>query len=103
MKTKSELKALNCVSIEDLIEEDFGKIGTEERNEFELSCDSFILGEKLKEERLKAGMTQEGLARKICSKKSYISRVENGRTDIQLSTLVRIFQGLGRNIRVAVF
>ena len=36
------------------------------------------------------------------TKKSYISRIENGHTDIQLSTLFRIFQGLGRKVSFTI-
>ena len=54
-------------------------------------------------ERLNAGLTQEELAERIGTKKSFISRVEKGRADIQLSTLVRLFHGLGRHISVRVF
>lgn len=73
--TQEEMNAIGCGSIEDMISEDFGKIGTPERDAFELSCDAFIIGERLKLERIKAGMTQEQLAQKIGTKKSFISRV----------------------------
>ena len=69
-------KKLNLTPIEDLIAEDFGKVGTPERYAFEMECNAFIIGEQLKEERLKAGLTQEELAEKIGTKKSFISRVE---------------------------
>ena len=97
-----ELKTMGCTPIEDLITEDFGVPGTAERDNFENSCEAFIIGEQLKAERLKAGMTQEQLAAKIGTKKSYISRIENGHTDIQLSTLFKIFQGLGRKISFTI-
>lgn len=97
-----ELKTMGCTSIEDLITEDFGVPGTAERDNFENSCEAFIIGEQLKAERLKVGMTQEQLAAKIGTKKSYISRIENGHTDIQLSTLFKIFQGLGRKISFTI-
>ncbi len=96
-------KELNLTPIEDLISEDFGEIGTPERDEFEMECDAFIIGEQLKMERLNAGLTQEELAERIGTKKSFISRVEKGRADIQLSTLVRLFHGLGRHVTVRVF
>ena len=99
---KEDLKKMNMTPIEDLIQEDFGPIGTPERDQFEMECDAFIIGEKLKDERLKAGLTQEQLADKIGTKKSFISRVEKGRADIQLSTLVKLFRGLGRRISVRV-
>ena len=95
-------KKLNLIPIEDLIAEDFGKVGTPERDTFEMECDAFIIGEQLKDERLKAGLTQEELADKIGTKKSFISRVENGKADIQLSTLVKVFRGVGREISVRV-
>ena len=41
-----ELKAIGCTSIEELIAEDFGTLGTEERNAFEASCEAFIIGEQ---------------------------------------------------------
>ena len=88
--------------IEDLITEDFGAVGTPQRDQFEMECDAFIIGEQLKEERRKAGLTQEELAERIGTKKSFISRVERGHTDIQLSTLVKLFHGLGRQVRVRV-
>ena len=62
----------------------------------------FILAERLKEERLKAGLTQEQLAAKIGTKKTYISRIENGKADVQLSTLFRIFEGLGKRVSLTI-
>ncbi len=100
--TKEEMKRLDLTSIEDLITEDFGDEGTPRRVEFEAGCDAFILGECLKEERLKAGLTQEQLAERIGTKKSYISRIENGRADIQVSTLFKIFGGLGKRLSLTV-
>ena len=96
-------KLINITPIEDLITEDFGAVGTPVRDLFEMECDAFVIGEQLKDERLKAGLTQEQLANKIGTKKSFISRVEKGRTDIQLSTLVKLFRGLGRHVSVRVF
>ena len=53
--TREEMKRLNLTPIEDYITEDFGEIGTPSRDEFEAGVDAFILGERLKEERRKAG------------------------------------------------
>mgnify|MGYP000687678695 CR=1 FL=1 len=94
-KKKSKNKQEYIVKEAELIVLDF-------INEFENSCEAFIIGEQLKAERLKAGMTQEQLAAKIGTKKSYISRIENGHADIQLSTLFKIFQGLGRKISFTI-
>ena len=100
MKDNNKTK---LIPIEDLITEDFGAIGSPEREQFEMECDAFIIGEQLKIERQKAGLTQEQLAQRIGTKKSFISRVERGHADIQLTTLVKLFRGLGRQISVRVF
>ncbi len=102
MNNKDIPKNMRLTPIEDLITEDFGEIGTQARDQFEIECDAFVIGEQLKEERIKAGLTQEQLADRIGTKKSFISRVERGHADIQLSTLVKLFQGLGRQISVRV-
>lgn len=87
---------------DDILNIQYGPEGTPERNEFERDAEAFILAERLKEERLKAGLTQEQLAEKIGTKKSYISRIENGKTDVQLSTLYKIFQGLGKRVSLTI-
>lgn len=56
----------------------------------------------LKEERLKARLTQQQLAERIGTKKTYISRLENGKADVKLSTLFRIFEGLGRRVSLTI-
>ncbi len=57
----------------------------------------------LKAARKEANMTQEQLADKIGTKKSYISRLENGNSDVNVSTLYKIFEsGLGRQLRLAI-
>ena len=61
------------------------------------------IGDKIKRFRGFRGMTQEQLADKIGAKKSFISRIENGKTDIQLSTLYRLLEfGLGKTVEVSV-
>ena len=92
-------KYMNITSFEELIELEHGKIGTESRNKYEEGAQMFIVSEMLKSARKEAKMTQEQLAEKAGTKKSYISKIENGKGNIQLSTLIRIFeQGLNRKI-----
>ncbi|MDR6967046.1 DNA-binding XRE family transcriptional regulator [Flavobacterium arsenatis] len=89
----------NIKNFDQLIEAEHGKIGTETRNIYEEKSQMFIISEMLKEARKEAKITQEQLAEKTGTKKSYISRIENGKGNIQLSTLIRIFEvGLGKRI-----
>ena len=100
---KSKKDALmNCTSLDELLNVEFGNVGTVEREEFDRETEAFCLAKTLKEERRRAGLTQEELAEKIGTKKTYISRLENGKADIQLSTLFRIFEGLGRRVSLTI-
>ncbi|MCX6280043.1 MAG: helix-turn-helix transcriptional regulator [Bacteroidetes bacterium] len=86
-------------TFDELLEREHGKIGTDSRNEYEEKAQMFIVSEMLKEARKESKMTQEQLAEKAGTKKSYISRIENAKGNIQLSTLIRIFEkGLNRKI-----
>ena len=86
-------------TFEELIEKEHGTLGSESRNNYEEKAQMFIVSEMLKEARKESHMTQEQLALKAGTKKSYISRIENAKGNIQLSTLIRIFEkGLNRKI-----
>ena len=101
MKKKELIR--NTTSFDDLLDIEYGKIGDEKRDAFEIKSQYFVISELLKQARQEANMTQEELAVKIGTKKSYISRLENGKCDIQLSTLYRIFEnGLGKHISLTI-
>jgi len=101
---KTEKKSKNkIVSWDDHLDKKYGKRGTSTRTEFEMKSQTFILGELLKDEREKAHLTQAEMAERTGTKKSYISRIENGRADIQLSTLYRLIeQGLNRKLELSI-
>ena len=93
----------DITTFEDHLTNQYGDLGSKSRDEFEAKAKAFIIGEMLKEERLQANLTQEELAERVGAKKSYISRIENGKTDIQLSTLFKIFElGLGKRLTISV-
>ena len=90
-------------TFDELLDNKYGKIGEKKRDTFEEKAQYFVISEMLKEARKDANMTQEQLADKFGTKKSYISRLENGKCDIQLSTLYRIFEfGLGKRINLLI-
>ena len=88
-------KTLTCNSLLELVGDNTNKGRKKTR--------LFIISETLKAARKEARLTQQQLADKIGTKKSYISRIENGRSDIQLSTLYRIFEnGLGKHVKLEI-
>ncbi len=61
------------------------------------------IGLMIKKVRTELGLTQEQLALKSGTTKHYISRVENSRTGIELSTLIRIIEGgLGKKMKISI-
>jgi len=102
VETKNKRKK-TVATFDELIESRHGKIGTKKRADFEIKAKSFAIGEIIKEERRLANMTQDQLADKTGTKKSFISRIENGHSDIQLSTLFKLIElGLGRKISLTI-
>lgn len=64
----------------------------------------YFIGQKLKEARKAAGLTQEELAIRSGTTKNYISRIENNKSDIELSTLIKIIEiGLGKKFKINIY
>lgn len=90
---------ITFVSSDKLVDDVWGKVGTPERDAMEVQLkeevDAYFLGEAIKKERLKQNLTQEELGERIGVKRSQICKIERGKSSITLSTLSRVFQGLG--------
>lgn len=69
---------------------------------FEAEYEQFKIGVILKQVREQAGLTQEELARRLHTKKTAISRIENHAEDIKLSTLMNFARALGKDLKVEV-
>jgi len=96
-------KNQNITTFDEYLDETYGKVGTKTRTDFDIKAKAFAIGEIIKDERKQAKMTQEQLAQKTGTKKSFISRIENGHSDIQLSTLYKLIeQGLGKRIELSI-
>lgn len=90
-------------SFGEILDRKYGKRGAKKREQWEQEFEAFQLGVLLEEARLKLGMTQDELAEKCGTNKSYISRIENNASDIRLSTLMKIIQtGLGGRLKLTL-
>jgi ribosome-binding protein aMBF1 (putative translation factor) len=93
----------NITDFEDILNEKYGKKGTEKRDKYDADSLAFRLGVMLKEARKEANLTQEELALRTGTKKSYISRIERGSSDIQISTYYKLIEiGLGRHLNIQI-
>jgi DNA-binding XRE family transcriptional regulator len=98
-----ENKMKNSTDFEDILIEKYGEKGTASRDIYDANSLAFRLGVMLKEARNEAMITQEELAQRTGTKKSYISRIENGQSDIQISTFYKLIEiGLGKHLNISI-
>ena len=98
MSKKNILKTLD-----QFVDEQYGKKGTIKRDKFEEGFESFKLGFILQQARLEKGLTQEELAEKCGTNKGYISKIENNIKEVRISTLQKIVEiGLGGHLELSI-
>ena len=96
-------KSKVSISFDELLDKEYGKKGIPTRDAYERGFEAFKLGILIEEARKSRNLTQEELAVRCGTNKSYISRIENDASDIRLSTLIRIIQeGLGGRLQVSI-
>jgi len=99
MRTKNK----NIKTLDQFKEKHYGVVGTAKRDELEVGYENFRIGAMIHEARLKKGLTQEELAEKVGTTKSYISRIENDVKEARFSTLQKIVElGLGGHLELSI-
>lgn len=96
-------KKMNLMTLEEFKEKNYGKRGTKKRDELEAGYESFKIGAMIHNTRIEMGMTQEQLAEKVGTTKSYISKIENDIKEARLSTLQKIIEiGFGGKLELNI-
>jgi len=99
MKAKNK----NLTTLEEFKEKNYGKRGTKERDELEAGYEAFKIGAMIHDMRVEMGMTQEELAEKVGTTKSYISKIENNLKEARISTLQKIIElGFGGRLELNI-
>lgn len=103
MKNTERNKMKNITDFENLLKDKYGEKGTPARYKYDADSLAFRLGVMLKEARKEAHITQEQLAQRTGTKKSCISRIERGKSDIQISTYYKLIEiGLGKQLNISI-
>ncbi len=90
-------------TLDNLIEEEYGTIGSSKRDKFEEGYESFKVGFLIQQARIEKGLTQQELAEKCGTNKGYISKIENNLKEVRISTLQKIVKiGLGGNLELSI-
>lgn len=95
-----EVRNENLISIDSMMDAEFGKVGTPEREAFRKEAYAYCMGQMICEARKKEKMTQAELAQRIGTNKSYISRIEKGVIEPGISTFFRIIDALGLKVEI---
>jgi ribosome-binding protein aMBF1 (putative translation factor) len=99
MKTKNS----NIKTLEEFKDKQYGKTGTVKRDELESGYENFKIGAMIQNARLQKGLTQEELAKKAGTTKSYISKIENNVKEARFSTLQKIVElGLDGHLELSI-
>jgi DNA-binding XRE family transcriptional regulator len=97
------MKPKNTQTLSEIKEKHFGKRGTKKREELEAGYELFKAGALIQQTRQQLGMTQEELAIKVGTTKSYISKIENDLKEARISTLQKIVElGFGARLEVNI-
>ena len=95
MRKLDEHKLAKLHTAGELLDNKYGKVGTDSRTAFHEKSIAWYYGEILRDRRKELKITQQELAEKVGTARSYIARVEKGETDIQISSFFRIARALG--------
>ena len=85
---------MHFTTLDDALDEHFGKRGTSERDKFEADVEAAVNAYRIGNERLKQNLTQEQLGERMGVKRAQISRLERG-LSVSIPTLGRAFKALG--------
>ena len=95
MRKLDENKLAKLHTAGELLDKKYGETGTDSRIIFHEKSIAWYYGEILRDRRKELKITQQELAERVGTARSYIARVEKGETDVQISSFFRIARALG--------
>ena len=96
---KSEIKSYSLAEMKNKY---IGKIGTEERDQYEYELRMDVLGKMIKTARQERNLTQEQLGKLVGVQKSQISKLESNTNSATIDTILKVFKALKADIHFNV-
>lgn len=87
-------------SVDAILDRDYGKEGTPEREAFRKEAYAYCVGQIILDARKQEHMTQSDLAKKVGTDKTYISRIERGVIEPSVGMFFRIIDALGLRVDI---
>jgi HTH-type transcriptional regulator/antitoxin HipB len=95
-------KELKTYSLAEMKDKHIGKVGTQERDEYEYELRMDVLGKMIKTARQERNLTQEELGRLVGVQKAQISKLENSANSATIETILKVFKALKAEINFNV-
>jgi len=95
-------KAIKTKSLDEITDKYIGKIGTQERDEFENELRLDLIGQAIKQARKERKLTQAQLGDLVGVQKAQISKIENNLTDARFETILKVFRALNAKVNFNV-
>ncbi|MCF8214621.1 MAG: helix-turn-helix domain-containing protein [Chitinophagaceae bacterium] len=93
---------MKTYSLEHVKDKFIGAKGTPKRNVYENELRLDLLGEKIRQTRIKKNLTQEQLGQLVGVQKAQISKIENNFKDTRISTILKVFDALETRILLKI-
>ncbi len=93
---------MKMMTLDQMKDKHIGKVGTPERDKYEIDLQVDILGDMIKAVRKERNLTQEQLGELIGVQKSQISRLERNTKNVTLETILKVFSALKANLKLSV-
>lgn len=97
-----ETKKIKSYSLEEMKDEFIGKLGAEERDQYEYELNMDLLGRTIKRVRNDRNLTQEQLGKLVGVQKAQISKLENSSNSATIDTILKVFKALKADIHFQV-
>jgi len=95
-------KAVKTYSLSQMKDKYIGKIGTNERDEYEYELRMDVLGKMIKAARQERKLTQEELGLLVGVQRAQISKLESSANSATIDTIIRVFGALKAEINFNV-
>ena len=95
-------KELKTSSLAEMKDKYIGKVGTQERDEYEYELQMDVLGKMIKAARQQRNLTQEQLGKLVGVQKSQISKLESSANSATIDTVIKVFKALKAEINFNV-
>lgn len=89
---------IKTYTLSDMKDKYIGKVGTQERDEYEYELSMEVLGKMIKAARQERKLTQEELGQLVGVQKAQISKLESSANSATIDTIIKVFRALKAEI-----